>query len=181
MANKYRSSFLTIFLLALMSCGILLGCKQVEVPSDSDLIKAFQDNSKAFDEAAALVMAEPNQNYSVFLNKGITYQGSDKPPVSAKTELACRQVMRRSFSLAMRRTGRTAQFVFFEEQQNDAFRGKSLIYDLDNFKDPRWAAGGTGNIEVRYVPIEPMDKDSGSTQKRVGSWRLEYQYQKKAH
>jgi hypothetical protein len=173
MANQSKLFYLLSALAAFVISGPLTACKQTIVPSDQDMIKAFQDNrggdeqhrSTGYLEVAQDMLAEGNQKFEVLRGKGVTYQGSDKPPVSDKTRAACQQVMGRTFCLGVKRDAGTVQFIFFEDNTFDSFRSKAIIYDKDDFKDPIWSTKASDAANARYVAIEPH-------------WKLEYKYVK---
>jgi hypothetical protein len=167
MTKKHRLSFLLIGPLLLVMVGFLAACKAPEVPTDQDIIKAYQDNHKEFGEVVEKMMAEPNKKFAVGRDRSVTYQAGDKPPISDKTSSACQQIMRRTFCLSARRHDGLAQFVFFEDNNSDVFRSKSLLYDGADFSAPVWSAKSTDTLSLRYTPVEP-------------NWRVEYRYEKKA-
>jgi hypothetical protein len=168
MANQHRLSTLLIGLAALVITCPLTACKQPSVPTDQDIIKAYQDNKTEYGSVVKQLMAEANQKFIVSRAKSVTFEGSDKTPVSDATSAASEQIMRRTFCLGSRRNGGLAQFVFFENNAPDNFRSKSLLYDTNDFADPIWSVKGTDTNNARYVWIEPH-------------WRVEYKYEKKGH
>jgi len=180
MAKKHKLSYLLTAWTALAVSALLSSCKPVVVPTDSDMLKSYQNNYKDFAGVVGRVMAEENQKFSVIRGQSVTYQGSDKPPVSNKTLTACQQLMGRTFCLATRRNGGTIQFVFYEDNGTDAFRSKSLIYDRDGFKDPIWKAKTSDTTSLRYAPVQPPTDlsrvpDKGPPQQL---WTLEYRYER---
>jgi hypothetical protein len=161
--------------LVLFCSAALSGCKPEIVPSDHDLIKAYLDNHDEYERVAKLILAEPNQSFDVLINKDTAYQGSSNPPVNRATWVACQQVMRRTFCLAVQRRARTIFFIFHEHKSADFFRRKALIYDEQGFKDPVWTAKDGLNSSLRYAEV-PLPTTEGMRPNT--KWRLEYKYEK---
>jgi len=168
MANNRKLSFLLVLCTAFFAVCLTCGCKTAVVPPDDSIVKTFRDNRRAYTDLAKLIMTEGNSKFEVDRNGNIKYVDSQKPEIGAQTRLACRQVMGRTFCLAVRRDATVIYFIFFEDLTRDHFRRKALVYDTDDFKGPDWTSKVGDSFNRRFVPIQPQ-------------WQLEYKYEELKH